>query len=70
MQSYEQTGRSSITEGPEDLILLKANKETGESTIPDLIEEDPIQDGKEAYPLDYEDIIAMSNISACKSFQS
>ncbi|XP_039157988.1 microtubule-associated protein futsch isoform X3 [Eucalyptus grandis] len=42
---YEQTGRSSTTEGPEEIILLKANKETGESTAPDLIEEDPIQHG-------------------------
>jgi len=70
MQIYEQTGRSSTKEGPEDLILLKANEETGESTVPDLIEEDPIRHGKEAYLLVYEDIIAMSNISAYKSFQS
>jgi len=70
VQIYEQTGRSSTAEGLEDIILHKANKETGESTAPDLIEEDPIQHGKEAYPLVYEDIIAMSNISAHKSFQS
>ncbi|XP_030544707.2 titin homolog [Rhodamnia argentea] len=41
---YEQTGIFSTTEGPEDLILLNDDKETGESTGPDLIEEDPIQE--------------------------
>lgn len=44
MQTYEQTGRSSITEGLEDLVLLKGNRETGESTGPDLIKEDPLQE--------------------------
>ncbi|KAF8037593.1 hypothetical protein BT93_B0467 [Corymbia citriodora subsp. variegata] len=48
---YEQMGISSTAEGQEDLILLKANKETGESTVQDLIEEDPIQDGH-----DHEDV--------------